>query len=144
MDHVIRCSEKWAAFDPNAVAQFGQDSFFLGRDLGLAQDTSLSCQYTPAGVTYEGSDPQPGSLVPVLIWNGDLDPIDPPENMAGAQDLWPNSIALVSPYQGHNFSDSATVFCFSSILVEFIRAGTIDALDTSCLQRIPPPSFVVP
>ena len=144
MDHVIRCSEKWAAFDPAVVAQLGKGSIFLSRDLPLAQSTALSCKYTPVGVTPKGQSPQPVSQVPVLLWNGDLDPIEPPENVAGAKTLWPNSLALVAPNVSHNFSNYVAVECWHSIVSDFIQAGTTKGLDTSCLQNIRPPTFVVP
>jgi pimeloyl-ACP methyl ester carboxylesterase len=140
MDHIIRCSEKWSAFDPAAVAQLGQGSFMLTRDVNLAQSTALSCIYTPAGITPEGIYPQAGSQVPVMIWNGNLDPIDPPENTAGAQILFPNSVSLVAPYQAHAISGQNSA-CFNSILEQFIETGTAKGLDTSCLQKMTPPAF---
>jgi pimeloyl-ACP methyl ester carboxylesterase len=144
MDHVIRCSEKWAAFDPVAVAQFSEGSYLAGWDLSLAQNQAFSCKYTPRGETPEGMSPQPGSQVPVLILNGEVDPIDPPENMAGAKALWPNSVSLVAHYQAHSISDMNAISCWFSILNEFIQSGSVNGLDTSCIQNIQPPAFVVP
>jgi pimeloyl-ACP methyl ester carboxylesterase len=144
MEHVIRCSEKWAAFDPVAVAQLSEGSYLAGWDLSLAHNQALSCKYTPRGEIPEGMAPQPGSQVPVLILNGEVDPIDPPENMAGAAELWPNSLSLVAPYQGHSFSDMNAISCWFSILNEFIQSGSVDGLHTACMQNIQPPAFVVP
>ena len=144
MEHVIRCSEKWAAFDPEAVSRLSEGSYLKGWDVSLAQNQAFSCKYTPAGETPEGSSPQSGSPVPVLIFNGDADPIDPPENMAGAKALWPNSVALVAPYQGHSISDMTAISCWFSILDEFIQSGSTTGLDTRCLQSLRPPAFVVP
>jgi pimeloyl-ACP methyl ester carboxylesterase len=144
MDHVIRCSEKWAAFDPAVVAQLGKGSPFAGWDLNLAQTTAFACKYTPPGITPEGQADQPASPVPVLTWNGDVDPIDPPENMAGAGELWPNSLSVVAPYTSHNFSDSAAISCWNALVSDFIQAGTAEGLDTSCLQRIQAPVFLTP
>jgi hypothetical protein len=87
MEHVIRCSEKWAVFDPAEVASLGEGSYLEGFDIWLSQNQAFSCQYTPLGFTPEGMDPQLGSQVPVLTVNGEYDPIDPPENMAGAEEL---------------------------------------------------------
>jgi pimeloyl-ACP methyl ester carboxylesterase len=141
MEHVIRCSEKWAA-DPVAVAQFSEAAILrVGRKLPI---TKLLLQLHTSGETPEGMSPQPGSQLPVLILNGEVDPIDPPENMAGATALWPNSLALVAPYQGHSFSDMNAISCWFSILNEFIQSGSLDGLNTSCMQNIQPPAFVVP
>jgi pimeloyl-ACP methyl ester carboxylesterase len=144
MEHVIRCSEKWAAFDPAAVTKFSEGSYLAGWDISLAQSQVLSCKYTPGGETPEGLVPQTGSLVPVLILNGEVDPIDPPENMAGAKALWPNSISLIAPYQGHSISDMNAISCWFSILNEFIQSGSAEELNTSCMQSFKPPAFVVP
>jgi pimeloyl-ACP methyl ester carboxylesterase len=143
MDHIIRCSEQWSAFDPAKVAEFGQGSFMLTRDLKLAQSTAISCNYTPKGITPDGIYPQAGSQVPVLIWNGNLDPVDPPDNMAGAQELFPNSVSLVAPFQGHIFSGSNSI-CFTSIIEQFIQTGSPQGLDTSCLNEMTPPAFDLP
>jgi pimeloyl-ACP methyl ester carboxylesterase len=144
MEHVIRCGEKWAAFDPKTVARLGADSYLKAWDVSLAQNQAFSCRYTPTGEMPEGQSPQTGSQVPVLILNGQWDPIDPPDNMAGAKALWPNSLALIAPYQGHSISDMTTISCWWSILDEFIQSGSANGLRTECLKSIQPPEFVVP
>jgi pimeloyl-ACP methyl ester carboxylesterase len=141
MEHVIRCGEKWAAFDPAEVARLSEGSYLKGFDMWLAQAQAVSCQYTPLGFMPEGTSPQPGSQVPVLIVNGDLDPIDPPENMEGAQTLFPNSTILAWPYQGHSWSDYTAVKCMWSIQDEFIQTGSAQGLHTECLQQIQPLTF---
>lgn len=144
MERVIRCDEPWAAFDPAAVAELSQGSYLAGWNTSLAQNQALSCKYTPRSEMPEGSFPQSGSKVPVLILNGELDPIDPPENMAGANDLWPNSLALVGPFQAHSISDMSQINCWFSILDQFIQSGSVEGLDTSCMQSANPPAFVIP
>ena len=142
MEHIIRCSEKWAAFDPEAVSRLSEGSYLKGWDVSLAQNQAFSCKYTPAGETPEGLTPQPGSQVPVLIFNGEVDPIDPPENMARAKALWPNSTALVLPFAGHSFADVDTIRCMWSVMDEFIQSGSASGLRTDCLKSITPPDFV--
>lgn len=144
MERVIRCGEKWAAFDPDAVARLSEGSYLKGWDVSLAQNQALSCRYTPRGEMLEGMDPQTGSQVPVLVMNSDIDPIDPPENMVGAKALWPNSLSLVLPYHGHSLSDYEAIACMWSIQSQFIQNGSVDGLDTGCLNKIQPLAFVVP
>jgi hypothetical protein len=79
----------------------------------------------------EGMDPQPHSQVPVLLLNGDADPQDPPDNVAGSKELWPDSLALVEPFQGHSLSDQAEIACRWSIMIEFIQSGLVQMLKTS-------------
>jgi pimeloyl-ACP methyl ester carboxylesterase len=141
MDRVIRCSEKWAVFNPDAVARLSEGTYFKGLDVDLAQRQAFSCKYTPPGETPEGQSAQPGSQVPVLIWNGQVDYVNPPENMAGAKMLWPNSVALVAPYQGHSVSGFTTVNCYFSVMDQFIQSGSVEGLQTDCLRDITPPPF---
>ena len=142
MEHIIRCGEKWAAFDPEAVSRLSEGSYLKGWDVSLAQQQAFSCKYTPVGEMPEGLAPQPGSQVPVLIFNGEMDPIGPPENMAGAKALWPNSTAVVLPFAGHSFSDIDTIMCMWSIMDEFIQSGSANGLRTDCLKSITAHSFV--
>ena len=60
MAQVIRCSEKWAAYDLNEVARLGEGSYLKGFDLWLAQNQAISCQYIPRGLMPEGTAPQTG------------------------------------------------------------------------------------
>ena len=143
MEHTIRCSEKWAAFDPAVVAASSKGSYLAGWDTSLAKHQAFSCKLTPPGITPEGSSDQPGSNVPVLILNGELDPIDPPENMAGAKELWPNSLSLIGPYQGHSMSNYDEIMCWFSIQDKFIISGSANGLDTSCMQGIQAPFLIL-
>lgn len=141
MEHVIRCTEKWATFDPSIVTKLSKGSYLAGWNISLANLQVFSCKYTPQGMTPEGTTPQSGSKVPVLILNGDVDPIDPPENMKGAKELWPNSLSLVGPYQGHDISNMAEINCWWSIQADFINNASVNGLDTSCMQAIHSPAF---
>ncbi len=142
MERVIRCSEKWAAFNSEEVARLGEGSYLKGWDVSLAQTQKDICNNTPPGFMPEGQDPQPGAPVPVLIINGGFDPIDPPENMAGASDLFPNSASVVLPYTGHSISDYSAVMCLWSIEDQFIQNGSAAGLDTGCLKTIQPPRLI--
>ncbi len=144
MDHVIRCSEKWATFDPARVAELSQGSFMSIRDTALAQETAMSCQYSPKGITPEGQSLQPGSDVPVLAFNGSLDPIEPPANVEEISKLFPNSLAVTLPYQAHQQSNMTSIFCMWSIMNGFVQSGSVEGLDTSCMDDIRPPTFVAP
>lgn len=82
--------------------------------------------------------------MPVLIINGEVDPIDTQDNMAGAKALWPNSTALVLPYQGHSISDYTAIKCLWSIEDEFVQTGSAQGLHTGCLKDIQPAGFITP
>ena len=80
--------------------------------------------------------------MPVLALNGEEDPQDPPQNMAGAQALWPNSLELAVPGQGHDIDDRSGA-CTAPIIQSFIEHGSTDHLDTTCLSALGPPSFAL-
>lgn len=143
MEHVIRCYEKWAVFEPDVVAELSEGSYLKGWYVSLAQNHGFACRLTPRGEMPEGTSTQPHSDVPVLILNGAWDPQCPPENMAGSKDLWPNSLALVEPYQGHWLSDGSEIRCRWSIEAQFVELGTVEGVDTNCLKEVQPPVFVV-
>ena len=141
MSYSIQCNEAWAAFSPEETYRWGQGSYLLGWNLSRANRYTLLCKYLPAGVNPEGDSQQPYSQVPVLLFNGELDPLDPPANVALAKDIWPNSLALTLPGHGHSISDRSVWSCMMQITHQFLDDGSVRNLSTDCLQDIHPPSF---
>jgi pimeloyl-ACP methyl ester carboxylesterase len=141
MGYSIQCNESWATFSPEEVSRLGQDSYLLGWSLFRANKYTLACKYLPKGITQEGNSDQPVSEVPVLLFNGALDPLDPPANVAGSQEIWPNSLALTLPFRGHSISDYTSAACILRITGKFIEAGSAKHLPTDCLQDIQPIPF---
>ncbi len=138
MGYSIQCNEKWAAFSPEEVSRLGQGSYLLGWNLFRANNYTLACKYLPKGITPEGASDQPVSQVPVLLFNGELDPLNPPANVAGSQKIWPNSLALTLPWRSHSISDGD---CILQITRMFIEAGSTQNLPRECLQDIKPVPF---
>jgi hypothetical protein len=143
MSYIIRCSEKWAAFTPDGIARQSPNSYLLAWSTSQARQIALVCKYAPRGETPEGLSTQPPSQKPVLLFNGEWDILDPPENVAGARELWPNSRSLTLPWQSHEISNTSVAMCMGNILSEFIDHGSTDGLDTACLQTLQPPVFRV-
>jgi pimeloyl-ACP methyl ester carboxylesterase len=141
MGYSIQCNEKWAAFSPEEVSRLGQGSYLLGWNLFRANQYTLVCKYLPKGSTPEGDSDQPVSQVPVLLFNGELDPLNPPANVAGWQKTWPNGLALTLPGRGHSISDYTSADCILLITSRFIEAGSAQNLPTECLQDIKPIPF---
>lgn len=142
MSYSIQCNEAWASFSPEETTRLGHDSFLLGWNLSRAYRYTLLCKYLPPGWNPEGKTEQPSSQVPVLLFNGELDPIDPPANAALAKQIWPNSLSLILPEQGHNLSDQTTARCAVQISRNFIEAASIVNLNTTCLKNIHAPTFI--
>ena len=99
------------------------------------------CKYAPHGETPEGVSPQPASEKPVLLFNGEWDILDPPENVAGVHDLWQNSLSLTIPWQSHELSNYSATLCMGNIVSDFIDNASVDDLDASCLKTIASPIF---
>jgi hypothetical protein len=125
-----------------------KNCFSAPRHRGIAIDHrpgekkyAVLCKYMPPGITPEGDSDQPVSRVPVLLFNGELDPLDPPENVAHAKDIWPNSLSLTLPWQGHSLSDPSVIYCMGRIMRQFVEEGSAQKLSSDCLQDIQPPRF---
>ena len=139
MGYSIQCNEKWASFSPEEVSRLGQGSYLLGWNLFRANKYTLVCKYLPKGIAPEGD--QPVSKVPILLFNGALDPLDPPANVAGSQEIWPNSLALTLPFRGHSISDYTSASCLLKITGKFIEMAAVQNLPIECLQDIEPIPF---
>ena len=141
MTYIIRCSEKWATFTPQGLSRQSPNSFLLNWSMSEAMRIAPVCKYIPRGETPEGSSDQVPSQKPVLLFNGEWDVLDPPGNIAGAQELWPNSLALTIPWQSHEISDTSVVSCMRGIIRDFIDHASTNNLNVSCLQTLEPPVF---
>jgi pimeloyl-ACP methyl ester carboxylesterase len=75
----------------------------------------------------------------VLVINGQLDPVTPPDFGRRTVASLSNSLFLEVPYQGHGIE----VDCPVDIAQTFIDRGTLKGLDTSCLAQIKPTPFVL-
>jgi pimeloyl-ACP methyl ester carboxylesterase len=139
LSYSIRCNEPWAQDDPDHLV--GSDSFEYQHDRAGAEWWQAVCALMPGnGDDAAAEVAPPSSDVPVLALNGENDPQDPPANMAAATEVWPNSLALTVPGQGHDI-DPTSAQCLIPLIHAFVDAGTANGLDTSCLDEIPPPSF---
>lgn len=138
MNLTIHCYEDWASKRPAETALFSQGSYLRYEDMRRYTVPEEVCAVMP--------HPQPDALyqpltispVPVLIISNQADPQNPPENISGARDHYPNSLTVIAPGQGHGYLGFA---CRDTFISAFIERGTTDGLDTSCLQNEPLPSF---
>ena len=121
LGYLIRCNEAWARYDPGELV--GTDSFEYEKDRNDAEWWQSVCTSIPeAGGT---AATPPRSDVPVLALNGEEDPQDPPANMADAASVWPNSLALTVPGQGHDI-DPTSAQCVIPLIQSFIDSGRGD------------------
>ncbi|HWT01417.1 MAG TPA: alpha/beta fold hydrolase [Pyrinomonadaceae bacterium] len=78
------------------------------------------------------------SSAPVLLLSGEVDPASPHWLGAEVARHLPNSRQVTIPYGGHGyFSD-----CISSITTEFISKGSVQGLNTACVEGTRRPPFI--
>ncbi len=141
IDYPIRCAEPWARFQPGQIPS--PDSYYYRYWIGNARWWQYVCTLIPAPGAAARYGLQKPSDVPVLMINGTADPQDPPANMAGAQQVWPNSRLLLEPGQAHGIDPQAWLQCGAGLVQAFIEHANAKELNASCLTQVATPSFSV-
>ncbi len=135
MHNSVICSED-IPFITDEAAEQATAGTYLG-DLQISQLRKI-CELWPTGELPEGFKEPVISDVPTLLLSGEADPVTPPENAEQVAEGLPNSLSLVASGLGHN-----VVFrgCLPRLIEDFIEAGSVDGLDTACVERIQPAPF---
>jgi len=110
---------------------------FLGP--GLVFDAQAQCAAWPRGTLPRGHGEPVRSDVPVLLISGGLDPATPARYAEAAARTLSRSRHVVIPSGSHMDGGA----CVNAIASAFIAAGAADALDTSCVQDIRRPEWVL-
>jgi pimeloyl-ACP methyl ester carboxylesterase len=140
MYYAINCGDPWFSFRPAALA--GQrDSFEYRTDLVDAQWQQYVCTLIPKSAAAIGHVQLTASTIPVLAFNGATDPIEQPRNMTGVKQLWPNSLAVTVPGQGHDVWSSAWDPCGAGLFEKFVGQASVAGLNTGCTAAVPRPYF---
>jgi hypothetical protein len=134
----IFCREPWAAYDPQKVMLNSAGSYFGKTQITQAQSFAQFCQSMPEAEPAAMYDAPKIINVPVLVLIADEDPQNPPENMAGVSDRYPNSLVLIEPYRAHS-----RTACADNVMTSFIELGSVEGVDTSCLASGTPIPFDV-
>jgi pimeloyl-ACP methyl ester carboxylesterase len=138
MNWSILCSEAWARSDQARIAAASADSYFGEVATQRARDFDLGCSLLPTAFVPPNDAAPLRSDIPVLLLNGSEDPQDPPANVSDAPVELPNSLSIVAPAQGHTVGHLG---CLPDVVAAFIAAGSVDGLDTACVQEMSPPPF---
>jgi len=104
----------------------------------LMEIVGLQCGVWPHDPAPQGFHQPVVSDLPVLLMSGERDPVTPPEYAAHTAETFPNSLNLVARGQAHSVMKN---ICLRDITTEFINKGTIEGLDTSCVENIRPAPF---
>jgi pimeloyl-ACP methyl ester carboxylesterase len=112
---------------------------FLG-DFRIRQQQAACAAWPTASVPAELEDAVK-SDVPVLLINGQLDPVTPVYRAEQALRTLPNGKLLVTTGGAHSQSGMQHLDCLDKMIGSFVVAGTSQGLDTSCVATVLPPPF---
>ena len=79
--------------------------------------------------------------IPTLFVVGELDYVTPPDATERSRRTLPNSRVIRIPDLGHFPSGLDHMECMDGIISAFLAAGTLEGLDTSCVQQMHAPAF---
>ncbi|HEX9028890.1 MAG TPA: alpha/beta hydrolase, partial [Anaerolineales bacterium] len=136
MNLTILCHEDWARTRRAETDRLSAGSYLGYADVRRYLAPDPVCALMPHPQPEALYQPVTTSPAAVLIISDEADPQNPPENVAGAPEHYPNSLRLVAPGQGHGYTGFA---CRDQILADFIAQGAIQGLNADCLQREPLP-----
>ncbi len=133
MQLAVICSEDAPDLKPNPAAA----ATLLGN--GFVRQLLAECAIWPRGAVPKDFHQPLHSKVPVLILEGQFDPVTPPrygrEVLAGL----PNGRLLIAKGQGHNVIGAG---CLPSLVKRFVATADAKALDARCLNALgPTPPF---
>ena len=132
MELSVLCSEDYPFMDMSAdYSDNLMGNIFL-------QIIDLQCKVWPQGDIPDGFHQAVTSDLPVLLMSGERDPVTPPHYAAQVAETFPNSVNLVARGQSHSVMGNV---CLRDITTAFIESGTLEELDTSCVENIKPAPF---
>ena len=113
-------------------------------DDGMVTNYRQVCEGWPrASVSAEWMDPVT-SEIPVLLLSGEFDPVTTSGMGEAVSRGFPNGLHVVVRGAGHGSGGNPLgVPCTSRIIDDFIRAGSVQGLDVSCVEDIQRPPFGV-
>ena len=126
---------------PDKIAEASAESYLKYADIrALTVPEEICAAMPPPKAEALDYGPLKESSIPILFFNGDADPQDPPENVAPAKERYPNSLVLVAPGQSHGFTG---IPCHASIMADFFATGSTTGLQTSCLWQVGLPAIEI-
>ncbi|MCH8227796.1 MAG: alpha/beta fold hydrolase [Proteobacteria bacterium] len=127
MELSVICAEDFPFFPNNS-----DNSQYLMGDL-ILQASAIQCGIWPADPVPAGFHEPVRSDIPVLLLSGELDPVTPPRYAEQLLPWFPNATHLIAPGQGHSITGRG---CLGKLVSEFIIAGSMEELDTSCIEQL--------
>ena len=132
MELAVICSEDFPLIDLSAdYSDTLMGNLFL-------EIIELQCNVWPRGELPEGFHQPVISDIPVLLMSGERDPVTPPHYAAQTAETFSNSLNLIARGQAHSVMKNK---CLRDITTAFIDKGSVEELDTTCVENILPAPF---
>jgi pimeloyl-ACP methyl ester carboxylesterase len=132
MELSVTCSEDFPFIDVSAdYSDTLMGNLFL-------EIVDLQCNVWPHGQVPDGFHEPVVSDIPVLLMSGERDPVTPPHYAEQTAGTFSNSLNLVARGQAHSVMKNV---CLRDITTEFIEKGSVEDLDTACVENILPAPF---
>lgn len=131
----VTCAQDFPFINPEEIPARTAGSFL--EDERVSRHIAVCAIWPRARIDLAEREPVRSDL-PVLLIHGDFDPVTPPDFGRRTARFLTNSLLLVDPYASH---EDSTEMCTDAIANEFVRRGTVQGLDTSCLDRLKPVPF---
>jgi pimeloyl-ACP methyl ester carboxylesterase len=137
MNLAVICAEDAPFLQPEALAQATRDTYLQSTE---ADNIQHMCAVWPRGDIPADFKQAVTSATPVLLLSGEADPVTPPTNADEVAKNLSQSLRLVVPGDGHNVIYRG---CVPRVAADFVKSGSVQGLDTACVQSIRPLPFFV-
>ena len=135
----VVCAEDYPRIKPDDAVRESEGSVFAEH---LLRSQLRACEFWPKGRVPASYYEPVTSAVPALVLSGDLDPVTPPFWGETVATYLRNSRHIIVPGTGHG---TVATGCGARLVQDFVERGTVDGLDTSCLEGLRrPPFFLTP
>lgn len=135
----IECAEPWARQRLENITD--STSYYYQDSVSSAEWWRYVCTLIPTSAGASDYGHARATATPVLTINGSADPQDPPANMAGAQQIWPNSRQIVEPGQSHSIDINTWMQCAGTLVQTFVQSASVQGLNTGCFAQVSLPPF---
>jgi pimeloyl-ACP methyl ester carboxylesterase len=132
----VTCAEDIPRIEPADIPRL-TDGTFLGD--ARVRGQIAACELWPRGDIPDDYGNPVTADVPVLLFSGRLDPVTPPEWGERAARNLPQGLHVEAP-GSHGVGGA----CIRGIHEAFLESGTIEGLDTSCVESMREGAFYVP
>ncbi len=136
----VTCAEDVPFIEPGEGERRAEGTF-LG-DYRV-RDQRDACAVWRRGQVPEGYAEPVRSSVPTLILSGQRDPVTPPQYGEYVARYLDNSLHVVVPHGGHGFNGLEGIECIDRLVQQTVERGSVEGLDTSCVQDIRRPPFPI-